>query len=107
MLSDRKNPDYRNSIKESIFSIESMIYSIEGKMDFSKAIKKLNIRLGLHSSLIEGIIKLYGYTSDKDGIRHAVLQKSDVGFNDAKFMLVSCSNLINYFIANLSKKEII
>ena len=42
---------------------------------------------------------LYGYTSDANGIRHA----GDIGgpastFEEAKFMLVSCSAFINYLL---------
>ena len=47
----------------------------------------------------EAFGKLYGYTSDANGIRHA----GDIGgpsstFEEAKFMLVSCSAFINYLI---------
>ncbi len=40
--------------------------------------------------------QLYGYTSDANGIRHALLDESNLDFEDAKFMLVSCSAFINY-----------
>lgn len=41
---------------------------------------------------------LYGYTSDADGIRHALLEESTVKFEDAKFMLATCSAFVNYLI---------
>jgi len=46
---------------------------------------------------------LYGYTSDSGGIRHA-LSDEDVTptFEDAKFMLVSCSAFINYLKAKMN-----
>ena len=47
---------------------------------------------------------LYGYTSDANGIRHA----GNIGgpsstFEEAKFMLVSCSAFVNYLIAVSAK----
>jgi len=44
-------------------------------------------------------MKLYGYTSDEDGIRHAILNDPELGFAEAKFMVVSCSAFVNYLIA--------
>jgi hypothetical protein len=44
-------------------------------------------------------VKLYGYTSDDSGIRHAILDQPTVGFDEAKFMIVSCSAFVNYLIA--------
>ncbi len=41
-------------------------------------------------------LKLYGYSSDEDGIRHAILEEKEIGFDEAKFMLVACSGFVNY-----------
>jgi len=49
---------------------------------------------------------MYGYTSDEDGIRHAMLEEPDVGFEDAKFMLVACSAFINYLKVKADKASI-
>jgi hypothetical protein len=46
----------------------------------------------------QGFLSLYGYTSDEDGIRHAILDESTVGFDEAKFMLVSCSAFVYFLI---------
>jgi len=55
--------------------------------------------------LIEGTVtafdKLYGYTSDADGIRHALLEEVTLDFDDAKFMLVACSAFVNYIRAKV------
>ena len=61
----------------------------------------------MHKSLIEGFKKIYGYTSDEGGLRHAITQDSkEIDFDDAKFMLVSCSAFINYIIAKCEKAGI-
>ena len=52
--------------------------------------------LNVNYLLIVLSAQLYGYTSDADGIRHALLDESDLDFEDAKFMLVSCSAFTNY-----------
>ncbi len=99
-ISDRKNPDYRNSIKESILSIESICQVItnDPKAELGKTLKKLKMNIPIHPALEQGFIKLYGFTSDSDGIRHALLTESNLYQEDALFMLVSYSAFINYLI---------
>ena len=60
--------------------------------------KKLAGKSEIHGSLMAGFLKLYGYTSDEDGIRHAILDEPNVGLVEAKYMLVSCSAFVNYLI---------
>ena len=46
---------------------------------------------------------MYGYTSDKDGIRHDFGNDSNVDFEETKYMLVSCSAFMNYLIGISAK----
>lgn len=68
------------------------------KGTLGEAIKHLeNKGVNIHPSLKAAFLKLFGYTSDAKGIRHA----GDIGgasstFEEAKFMLVSCSAFVNY-----------
>jgi len=100
LLSDRQNPDYRNSIKESISAVESIckIVTNDDKATLGKALKIIEDKYGLHPALKSSLSQLYGYTSDGDGIRHAMLEESNLSYIDAKFMLVACTNFINYLI---------
>ncbi|WP_254433851.1 AbiJ-NTD4 domain-containing protein [Acinetobacter sp. Marseille-Q1618] len=100
LISDRQNPDYRNSIKESISAVESIckIVTHDEKATLGKALKLVEDKFGLHPALKGSLSQLYGYTSDSDGIRHAMLEESNLTYIDAKFMLVACTNFINYFI---------
>jgi hypothetical protein len=99
MLSDRKSPDYRNSIKESISAVEAACQAVAGQPSASlgdclKAIKKAR---ELHPAFEGALIKLYGYTSDASGIRHAMTDAGvEVTQADAQFMLISCSAFTNY-----------
>ncbi|MES2780862.1 MAG: hypothetical protein V4651_13295 [Bacteroidota bacterium] len=107
-LSDKKHPDYRNSIKESISAIESLakIISNNAKDSLGASLDKIKGKIKLHSALEKGFKQIYGYTSDDDGIRHALTDESSCDFEDAKFMLVSCSAFINYLIAKTQKAGI-
>lgn len=100
-LTSRSEPDYRNSIKESISAVEAMCRAITGEWSatLGQAIKRLReAGVTLHPSLEQAWLKLYGYTSDKGGIRHALTEESEIGFADAKYMYVSCTAFINHLV---------
>jgi hypothetical protein len=105
LLSDRANPDYRNSVKESISAVESYccILANDPKATLGQALKIIEKEHFLHSALKNSFSSLYGYTSDADGIRHALLEEDNLKQEDAIFMLVSCSSFINYLIKKTSK----
>ena len=108
LFSDRKNPDYRNSIKESISAVESMMKVITGNPQASledglNYLKK-NGKLPAHQALHGGWKKLYGYTSDEGGIRHALIGDQDpgLGIDEARYFLLSCTSFTNYLKTKLS-----
>ena len=105
LLSNRETPDYRNSIKESISAVESLVVTVVKvkKGTLSQLIKKLEEEIGLHSILKDAFSKLYAYTSDEGGIRHALLEAETIRFEDAKFFIVVCSAFINYVEAKVPK----
>ena len=107
-LSDKMNPDYRNSIKESISAVESLVQIISGdkKAELGKALKVIKDKIGLHGALEQGFSKLYGYTSDSDGIRHSLSEESTLDLEDAIYMLTTCSAFINYLIIKSDKAGI-
>jgi hypothetical protein len=97
LLSDRNAPDYRNSIKESISAVESLVADIiRKKGTLGQLLKELEQKIGLHPALKDAFNKLYGYTNDSNGIRHAIFDSDNLSFEDAKFFLVACSAFINY-----------
>ncbi|WP_332866795.1 AbiJ-NTD4 domain-containing protein [Pannus brasiliensis] len=103
LMSDRKNPDYRNSIKESISAVESLAKEItqKPKATLSQALNVLESSKNLHPALKESFLKLYAYTSDEGGIRHAMLTEPDLTLADARFFLLSCTSFINYLKSKL------
>ena len=102
LLADRKAPDYRNSIKESISAVESLVASIIGETGtLGQLIKKLEQEIGLHPALKGAISNLYGFTSDEGGIRHALLEKETADLEHAKFMLVVCSAFVSFVLSKV------
>lgn len=98
-LGERPKADYRNSIKESISAVESAARLIAGSSSLRDALSVLEKKAPLHGGFKAGLVSLYGYTSDEDGIRHAILDEPNVGFDEAKFMLVSCSAFVHFLIS--------
>lgn len=107
-LSDKENPDYRNSIKESISAVEALVNKVNSseKESLGTALNKIDASVNIHKALKGGFKKIYGYTSDSDGIRHALSDLPNCNFEDAKYMLVSCSAFINYLISKADKAGI-
>ena len=108
LYSNRKNPDYENSIKESISTVEAMCCIITGmkgsNATLGAAIKKLEDNgVVIHGAMKSAFSQLYGYTSDQDGIRHGGIDFKNAPEEDALYMLISCSAFVNYLIEKYSK----
>lgn len=108
---DIKEPDYENSIKESISAVEAMCCIITGmsgaNSSLGKTIKKLKENgIHIHSSMENAFSSLYGYTSNEDGIRHGGIDFKNAPAEDAKYMLISCSAFVNYLIEKYRKIEV-
>ena len=97
LLSNKLNPDYRNSMKESISAVESLCKLIARMPGgtLGPALEKTAKELGLNDDLREAFKKIYKYTSDDHGIRHALKNNDEPEEEDARFMLVACSAFIN------------
>jgi hypothetical protein len=111
LAADRKSPDYRNSIKESISAVEaicSLVVAGSSSATLGQALKELEKKksVDMDPALKGTFEKLYGYTSDAEGILHAFLKESNLDFEDAKFMLVSCSAFIYCLIVKSAKAGI-
>ena len=101
LFSDKEHPDFRNSIKESISAVEVLCRELTGEKTLGKALKKLEDNgIIIQNQLKEAFIKLYAYTNQPDtGIRHSLMDEDAIyhpSYNEAYFMLVSCSAFINY-----------
>lgn len=101
LLSRRPDPDYPNAIKEAISAVEGTVKLIAGqpKATLGGALSKIDSKVPIHGSLKKGFGAIYGYTSDEDGIRHAMLETSSrVDEADATYMAVACSAFVHYLL---------
>jgi hypothetical protein len=102
LMSDRTSPDYLNSIKEAISAVETMCRIASGnpKATLGDALKQMEKQgFPIHSAQKAAFEKLYGYTSDQGGIRHSAMDNPTTDFEDAKYMLVTCSAFVNFIKA--------
>ena len=100
---DRTSPDYRNSVKESISAVEATYRGLTGKKHskIGTAVAEME-KEGMHlpTSLKNGFAAIYGWTSGKDGIRHALTKDArPVTEAEARLMLVMCSAYVNYLLS--------
>lgn len=101
LLAKRPDPDYRNSIKESISAVEALAKKL-GTADsqgLAGALTELGKKIPIHGGMRAGLLSLYGYTSDEGGIRHAMLEVPNLGYDEAKYMAVACCAFVNFLAA--------
>jgi hypothetical protein len=94
-------PDFENSVKESISSIESclMILLKEPNGTLGKLIK----RAGLDQDVERLISQAYGFASNKDFVRHGGTNPSSLGKCEAEFFLEFAGSAIVYITAKLKR----
>lgn len=108
LFANRENPDYRNSIKESISSVEALCRRLTGESTLGKALNVMEKRgVKIQAQLKDAFEKLYAYTNQTStGIRHSLMDETTdyrPSFNEAYFMLVACSTFINYINCIIEK----
>ena len=91
---------FADSVADSIHAVESVARIFDPKAkSLTPALNSLE-KAGVlnHRALKEAFSKLYGYTSDEQGIRHALLTSSaaDVGQDEALFMFGACASFAAY-----------
>jgi len=105
-ISDKSKRDYRNSIKESISAVESAVKVLSGRDSIAGGLEVLKKKIEIHQDLERTFKHIYNYTSDSDGIRHALMDSPNCDLEDARYMLISCSAFINYLIVKADKAGI-
>lgn len=98
LLTQRPEPDYRNSVKESISAVEAACRRISGKpkATLGDALKAIAQSGRIHPAMQEAFGKLYGWTSDASGIRHSMTGDEVAGEKEARFMLVTCCAFVAF-----------
>lgn len=96
-------PDFRNSIKESVSAVEAAARIVASTSrtlgDALRELESAGVRI--HPALVRAYGAIYGYTSDADGLRHA-LDLESVPAEDledlAVYMYVSCAAFASLLI---------
>ncbi len=95
---------YADSIVDSVHAVESVARVIAPKASktLGPALKSLEDAGVLkHAALKEAFQRLYGYTNDEQGLRHALLDRGtpEVGLDEAMFMFGACASFAAYLVS--------
>ena len=91
--------DHSGAVRESIHAVESTARHFDpNAKSLNPALKALEDGGNLHPALKGAFIKLYGYASDEQGIRHALIDtpQASVDQDEAVFMLGACASFCSY-----------
>jgi hypothetical protein len=94
--------DWAGAIRESIHAVEAVAKVIEPSADMlGPALAKLETRGLMNGAQKKAFSALYGYTSDTEGVRHALTleAKAAVTEQDAMFMFGACVAFVGYFLS--------
>lgn len=98
-----KAQEYGDSIADSIHAVESVARVINQNANTTlgpalDSLEKANLLK--HPALKDAFKKLYGYTSNEQGIRHALFDKDvpNVGLDEAVFMFGACASFAAYLV---------
>ena len=101
--------NWSGSIRESIHAVESVarLLDPQASKSLGPALASLELQGDLHPALKGAFSKLYGYTSDEEGIRHALLESDQAkpGIDEAVFMLGSCAAFASYLARKHSEAK--
>jgi hypothetical protein len=97
---ERPTPDYENAAKEAASAVESALEVATGKSSIADASREFGKAYGAHPALSDSASKLFGYASDRDGVRHGKTKSGKrLDFNEAKLVIVSASAWVSFIAA--------
>ena len=100
---------FADSISDSIHAVESVARRIDPKSntlgDALKALEKKGLLT--NGQLKTGFEKIYAYTNNEEGIRHAQVFKDspDVDLDEAMFMFGACASFAAYLVNKHHKMQ--
>jgi hypothetical protein len=102
-LNRRPECDAGEVIRESIHGVEATCRELcsDQNADLGRALAKLDKAYAFHPALKQAIEKLYAWTGDESGVRHALKEapRTKAGKAEAQLAVVTCSAIANYLIA--------
>ncbi|MGR3549331.1 hypothetical protein [Pseudooceanicola sp.] len=100
-----RNSDWAGSVRESISAVEAMVLNlVPNAQALGPALSELERRGHIHKGLKKAFGALYGFSSDEEGIRHALVfsDEAKVDETDALFMLGACASFVSYVVVRAS-----
>ena len=91
----------RDSVRASIHAVESVckVIARDEKATLADALRVIKVKHDLHPALASALDKLYGYSGDEGGVRHAQMgEESKLDSVTAQFMFGVCAAFITYLI---------
>lgn len=92
---------WADSVRESISAVEAVarVWAPSAKT-LDPALRLLGGAHRLHPALLAGFGKLYGFTNDEKGLRHALLDEESAAVDeaDAVYMLGACAAFTSYLV---------
>lgn len=97
LLSDRTNPDYPGSIRESLRAVETLCSAMAGdRATLEEVLRQLAEESGPHNALRPALSQMFGFTAEDHPAGLLLLNQPNIGFDEAKLMLVACAAFSNY-----------
>ncbi|CAM1652708.1 AbiJ-NTD4 domain-containing protein [Bartonella apihabitans] len=99
---------WADSVRESISAVEAVCRQIVGEnATLGSALNEIEKNYPLHPAFKKALSALYGFTSDENGIRHSLLDKSSAAVDeaDALFMLGACASFVSYLLSRTRLKD--
>lgn len=97
-----RNAEWAGCVRESIHAVEAMALRLAPDAStLGPALVALEKKGHLHGSLKAAFGSLYGYSSNEEGVRHALVfqKEAQVDEADALFMLGACASFVSYLLA--------
>lgn len=84
-------------VREAIHAVEAQAQAVGGKGTLGDLLRVIDKRRMLHPVFKTAVDKLYGWTSDEKGVRHAADDfETNVQTEDAILMVVLCSSFVTW-----------
>jgi hypothetical protein len=100
---DSSPPDFANSCKESVSSIEAVATALTGEADLPKALRRAVAGGLVHRPLDEVALKLYAYRGNEPGVGHGQSQPPRVGREEAELLFNLAGAIGKYLKEKVTK----
>jgi hypothetical protein len=102
---DAAEPDFENSAKEAVSSVEALAVVMTGERDLPAAIRKATQAGLIPRPLDDLIVKLYAYRGNEPGVGHGQAAAPEVTREDAEFVLNLAGSIGKYLREKLARPD--